>query len=109
MNADNLDQPACLKTTLEIMGDKWTGLILGELSDDNNTFSGLEAALPKISPRTLSQRLDKLQENNIVEKRQYCEKPPRYKYVPTQKGQELQEVLSKMAEWGAKYQVKGCE
>lgn len=105
MNETQIDQPLCLKTTLAIMGDKWTGLILDELSNGNNTFSGLETALSDISPRTLSQRLDKLESAAIVEKRQYCERPPRYKYVPTQKGIELQEVLTKMAEWGAKYQV----
>ncbi len=104
-----LDQPLCLKTTLRIMGDQWTGLILGELSSNNTTFSGLEAALPSISPRTLSQRLDKLETEGIVAKEQYCERPPRYKYVPTQKGVELQEVLTKMAEWGAKYQVATTE
>lgn len=105
MENTQIDQPLCLKTTLNIMGDQWTGLILGELSSGNNTFSGLESALPSISPRTLSQRLDKLETTGIVEKRQYCERPPRYNYVPTQKGIELQEVLTKMAEWGAKYQV----
>lgn len=109
MQTNELDQPVCLKTTLEIIGDKWTGLIMGELIISNNTFSGLETALPNISPRTLSQRLDKLQESAIVEKRQYCEKPPRYKYVLTEKGAELQEVLSKMAEWGAKYHSVECD
>lgn len=104
-----LDQPQCLKTTLRIMGDQWTGLILGELSNGNNTFSALEAALPKISPRTLSQRLDMLESEQIVAKQQYCERPPRYKYVPTQKGSELQEVLAKMAEWGAKHHVADCQ
>lgn len=105
MQPKELDQPVCLKTTLGIIGDKWTGLILGELSNSNHTFSGLETALSNISPRTLSQRLEKLQETGIIEKRQYCEKPPRYKYFLTEKGTELQTVLSKMVEWGAKYHV----
>lgn len=109
MKIAKVDQPGCLKTTLDIMGDQWTGLILGELSNGNNTFSALEASLPDISPRTLSQRLDKLETKEIVVKQQYCEKPPRYKYVPTKKGSELQEVLAKMAEWGAKYQPSDCQ
>lgn len=108
MDITEQNQPLCLKTTLKIMGDQWTALILEELSNGNNTFSALESALPKISPRTLSQRLDMLESEDIVAKQQYCERPPRYKYVPTEKGSELQEVLTKMAEWGAKYHVADC-
>lgn len=98
-----ISQPGCIATTLRIMGDKWTGLILQELVKDSLTFSALETALESISPRTLSQRLDMLVSEAIVEKQQYCEHPPRSKYLLTQKGRELQEVLEKMAEWGARY------
>lgn len=96
-------QPACIQTTLRIMGDKWTALILRDLTDGTNTFSCLEVSLVGISPRTLSQRLDMLETEGIIEKRQYCERPPRSKYLLTSKGCELQDVLTKMAEWGAKY------
>lgn len=98
------DQPLCIQTTLRIMGDKWTALILRDLSDGTNTFSCLEVSLKGISPRTLSQRLEMLQSEGIIDKRQYCEHPPRSKYLLTEKGTELQDVLIKMAEWGAKYQ-----
>ncbi len=46
-----------------------------------------------------------LEQEDIVEKRQYCERPPRFKYLLTPKGVELQAVLVKMAEWGEKYQA----
>lgn len=101
--AHTQDQPLCLPTTLRIMGDKWTGLILDQLSNGVVTFSCLEVALEGISPRTLSQRLDRLELQGIIHKRQYCERPPRSKYLLTEKGSELQVVLNKMAEWGAKY------
>lgn len=100
----NLDQPLCIQTTLRIMGDKWTALILRDLSDGTNTFSCLEVSLKGISPRTLSQRLEMLQAEGIIEKRQYCQHPPRSRYLLTNKGDELQDVLTKMTEWGAKYQ-----
>jgi DNA-binding HxlR family transcriptional regulator len=103
MNETVQDQPTCIQATLRILGDKWTGLILQQLSGDPLTFSALEIALVGISPRTLSQRLDKLEQEKIVEKRQYCEHPPRFKYAISDKGLELQEVLAKMADWGAKY------
>ena len=103
---DNLEKPGCLETTLSIIGDKWTALILQELLHCPLTFSSLEKALANISPRTLSQRLDMLESSQIIEKKLYCEHPPRSKYSLTQKGLELQEVLGKMADWGAKYAPK---
>ena len=97
------EQPLCIQTTLRIIGDKWTAKILRDLNADINTFSALETSLESISPRTLSQRLDMLETEQIVTKVQYCERPPRYKYVLTDKGQELQNVTQKMAEWGGRY------
>jgi DNA-binding HxlR family transcriptional regulator len=100
---ETTDQPTCIQSTLRILGDKWTGLILQELCDGPRTFSMLEISLHPISPRTLSQRLCMLEQEAIIDKRQYCEHPPRSKYMLSSKGAELQEVLTKMAEWGAKY------
>jgi DNA-binding HxlR family transcriptional regulator len=95
--------PGCIQRTLEIMGDKWTALILLQLNDSEATFTELETSLAGISPRTLSQRLDKLEAEEIVAKHMYCERPPRFRYQITKKGSELHGVLRKMADWGAKY------
>jgi DNA-binding HxlR family transcriptional regulator len=99
-------QSGCLQTTLDIMGDKWTGRILQVLSSGPLPFSALETTLQHISPRTLSQRLDMLESENILVKQLYCEHPPRSNYQLTAKGSELLEVLDKMAEWGARYHPK---
>lgn len=79
-------KPGCLNSTLNIIGDKWTALILRDLSSAPRTFSYLEKNLAGLNPRTLSQRLDKLENEAIVEKTLYCEKPPRYRYSLTKKG-----------------------
>ncbi len=99
-------RPGCIQKALEILGDQWSPLILLELSSNESTFSALETALPGISPRTLSQRLTKLEEHDIITRHIYCERPPRYRYQMTEKGKELQSVLRKMADWGAKYAPK---
>lgn len=101
-------QPGCIQHTLEIMGDKWTALILRDLSAGPTKFSELEISLEGISPRTLSQRLEKLESEKVITKRLYCEHPPRSIYELTQKGKELQEVLIKMADWGAKHLKEAC-
>jgi DNA-binding HxlR family transcriptional regulator len=96
-------KPGCIKTALGIVGDKWSPLIVNELNESPITFSILEKNLEHISPRTLSQRLEKLQVEGIIFKQEYCEHPPRYNYGLTKKGKELKSVLVAMADWGNKY------
>jgi len=95
--------PGCMQAALSIIGDKWTALLLGQLVSGQKTFGELESMLTGISPRTLSARLEKLLEEDIIVKNQYNAHPPRYKYDLTQKGRGLQEILQNMADWGEKY------
>lgn len=103
MPTRNLSKPGCIECTLKIVGDKWTPLILRDLTAGSACFVTLEKSLVGISPRTLSQRLSKLKAENIVEKQLYNEHPRRYHYALTHKGKELQAVLEQMATWGARY------
>jgi DNA-binding HxlR family transcriptional regulator len=93
----------CIQAALCVFGDKWTPLLVGQLVSAPMTFGDLEAMLTGISPRTLSARLEKLQTEEIIIRRQYQARPQRFKYQLTEKGLELQHILSQMAEWGAKY------
>ncbi len=97
------EKPGCVAAALHILGDKWTPLLLKELVESSATFGELETALASISPRTLSQRLEKLMAEKIIDKSIYCEHPPRYTYKLTKKGSELEEILRAMADWGAKH------
>jgi DNA-binding HxlR family transcriptional regulator len=83
-----------------VIGDKWTPFLVARLVGTARTFGELEHLLPGISPRTLSARLKKLEEERIVERMQYEDRPPRYKYALTTKGKELTEILMHMAKWG---------
>lgn len=96
-------RPGCIQAALEILGDKWTPLLLGQLVSGQKTFGELELMLTGISPRTLSARLTKLEDEGIIKKNQYNAHPPRFKYDLTEKGRGLQEVLQQMADWGEKY------
>jgi DNA-binding HxlR family transcriptional regulator len=91
-----------IDATLQILGDKWTALILAQISEQGLPFSKLESSLVGISPRTLSARLDKLQREKIVEKTLYCKHPPRYRYSLTHKGQGLGDILDMMSSWGSR-------
>lgn len=98
-------KPGCIQAALRIIGDKWSPLLLGQLVEGEKTFGELELQLGGISPRTLSDRLDTLINEGIIEKKQYCARPPRYRYKLTDKGNGLRSILVQMAQWGEKYQV----
>ncbi len=97
------NKPGCIQSALCILGDKWTPLLIGQLVSGPKTFGELEVTLVGISPRTLSARLLKLQDEKIIVKAQYKTHPPRFTYQLTEKGSGLQEILSKMASWGEKH------
>jgi len=90
--------------TLDIIGDRWTILILRDLIlDGPRRFQDLQNSLSRISPNTLSTRLKTLEEHGIIERRFYAEHPPRADYVLTAKGSELRPVLRALRVWGEKH------
>jgi DNA-binding HxlR family transcriptional regulator len=95
--------PGCVAEALCIVGNKWTALILMELAGGSMRFSALEKKLSNISPRTLSQRLDELEQKKIITRKCFAEVPPRVEYALTNKGKDLMPVLKSMAVWGDKY------
>ncbi len=100
----------CIASAMEIIGSKWTALILRDLAEGPRRFGELERSVEGISPRTLSQRLDGLEQHGIITKASYAEVPPRIEYTLTPKGHDLVPVLRQMAEWGNKYYdaAPGC-
>lgn len=93
----------CIATAMQIIGAKWTALILRDLYEGPKRFGELERSLAGVSPRTLSQRLDDLEQCGIITKQAFAEVPPRTEYSLTEKGQDLVPVLQQMAAWGDKY------
>ena len=84
----------------DIIGAKWTALLVHDLSEGPRRFSELERSCLGISPRTLSERLRALEDEGIVERRSYQESPPRVEYELTDKGQALLPVIDAMREFG---------
>src|SRR6201987_1412281 len=89
---------------LDLIGDRWTILILRDLIlEGRRKFQDLQRAFPKMSPNTLSTRLKTLEEHGLVERRTYGDDPPRAEYVVTDKGRELRAVLRSLRIWGEKH------
>ena len=76
MNPIHETRSCAVAACTEIIGAKWTALIVHDLSEGARRFTELEAACPGISPRTLSERLRALEEQGIVERTSYPERPP---------------------------------
>lgn len=93
----------CIAGAMDIIGSKWTALILRDLTTGPKRFTELEDSVGGINPRTLSQRLEGLQQHGIITKQSFAEVPPRCEYTLTKKGEDLIPVLKQMAAWGNKY------
>jgi DNA-binding HxlR family transcriptional regulator len=89
--------------TTELIGGKWTLLLVRDLAEGRSRFCELERSLAGISPRTLSLRLRALEEDGIVERHTYPEVPPRVEYSLTQKGIDLLPIIDCMRQYGRRW------
>src|SRR2546423_1341833 len=74
------DETCSVAACAEIIGAKWTALLVHDLSEGPRRFSELEHSCAGISPRTLSERLRALEDEGIVARHSYAESPPRVEY-----------------------------
>jgi DNA-binding HxlR family transcriptional regulator len=106
MNAIH-DETCSVAACAEIIGAKWTALLVHDLSEGPRRFSQLEHSCAGISPRTLSERLRALEHEGILERQSYAEHPPRVEYELTAKGAALLPIIDAMRGFGHTWLV--CE
>jgi DNA-binding HxlR family transcriptional regulator len=92
--------------TLEVIGDRWTLLIVRDLLSGARRFRDLLATLPGIAPNILSTRLKLMEEHGLIARRFYSDHPPRAEYALTDKGRELGTVVGALAAWGGRHVYK---
>lgn len=86
--------------TLEILGDKWSLLIVRDLMRfDTRTFGELAELSEGISTHTLTERLKRLGEFGLIRRKPYQSHPVRYEYSLTKRGKALRPVILSMLEW----------
>jgi DNA-binding HxlR family transcriptional regulator len=100
MNAVHEASTCAVAACAEIIGAKWTALLVHDLSEGPRRFSELERSCSGISPRTLAERLRALEQEGIVERHSYAESPPRVEYELTEKGEALLPIIDAMRAFG---------
>ena len=98
------DEGCSVAACAEIIGSKWTALLVHDLSEGPRRFSQLEHSCPGISPRTLSERLRTLEDEGILVRRSYAS-PPRVEYELTAKGKSLLPIIAEMRRFGKAWLV----
>ena len=89
-----------IATTLEIIGDKWTLLILRDLFIGSTRYNDFLRAPERITTNILADRLKKLERVGLIAKTPYQTNPTRYEYSLTADGESLLPVLQAICRWG---------
>lgn len=103
------DLPCNIAQSLNIIGDRWTLLILHEVLIGNRTFNEIKRGLAGISSNVLSDRLKYLEAEGLLTSELYSKHPPRYKYDLTDAGKGLEPVFNAFVLWGSKYLDEACK
>ncbi|HEV7377531.1 MAG TPA: helix-turn-helix domain-containing protein [Pyrinomonadaceae bacterium] len=94
---------------LQLVGDKWTMLVVRDLSQGPKRTTELIAALHPISSRTLVGRLRDMERDSLVERRDYGGSPPHVEYILTERGRLLLPFLDALRRLGKSLACNECE
>jgi DNA-binding HxlR family transcriptional regulator len=95
---------ACpITNALDIMGDKWTLLIIRDMFLGKRLYREMLQSPEGIATNILANRLLRLEQGQFISKRAYQSNPLRYEYYLTEKGRDLQPVLEALVKWGKKH------
>jgi len=87
----------------ELIGRRWSGAIIFVLLHSRCRFAALREAIPDITDRMLSERLQELEQEGIVERTVVPETPIRVEYALTKKGRALAEPIDAITQWAHKW------
>ena len=102
LRSDYPGQICSIARSLEVVGERWSLLIVRDVMNGRRRFEALQKGLG-VARNVLSARLQRLVEEEILERRAYQESPPRYEYFLTEKGLDLWPALIALMRWGDRY------
>jgi DNA-binding HxlR family transcriptional regulator len=97
------DQACPVAKTLELIGDRWTLLVVRDLLPGRRRFQDLLESMPGLAPNVLSDRLKLMEEHGLIARHFYSEHPPRAEYELTDRGRELGMIVGALADWGSRH------
>jgi DNA-binding HxlR family transcriptional regulator len=92
---------------IELVGRRWTGAIIYLLLKSRRRYAELRDAIPEITDRMLSERLQELEQEAVVARTVIPETPVRVEYSLTKKGRALADAMEAIGEWAHKWNVSG--
>lgn len=103
--AKSYEIPDCpVARTLDLVGERWTILLLRDLLlQGPRRFQDFQSSLPGVAPNMLSARLKAMEDNGLIRRQLYSERPPRVEYLLTDKGKSMGPIVKAMREWGTKH------
>jgi len=87
----------------ELLGKKWTGLIVRVLMGGPKRFKDMKEQIPDMSDKMLTDRMKELESSGLVKRTVYPEMPVRIEYELTEKGRDLEDVIMSIQNWGEKW------
>jgi DNA-binding HxlR family transcriptional regulator len=102
LGKDYVDQNCSIARTLEVVGERWTLLIVRDAFRGLTRFDQFQENLG-IARNVLTDRLNRLVAEGILERVRYSERPERYEYLLTEKGTGLRVALAALRQWGDDY------
>lgn len=99
--ASRYGQYCPLSLATELLGERWTILVVMQVIEGVTRFNDLQRALPKISPSTLTARLRALEDAGLVERSERSSSGVEYRITPA--GKELEPILMDLARWGQRW------
>jgi len=87
------------------IGNKWKPIIINVIGTRSIRFGQLDAIIPLISRKVLTEQLKELEEDGLLERLAYKEIPPRVEYKLSEKGLAFLPILEKIKEWNLKYEI----
>ena len=102
LKLSEMRSPCPIANTLDIIGDKWTLLVVRDLFAGKHTYGEFQSSPERIPTNILADRLKRLVAHGIVEKQPYQQRPVRYAYELTDTGRDLGPVLKDLSQWGLK-------
>lgn len=99
---NNCHYHCAVEAGLDVIGNKWKGVILFHLLDGTKRFNELKKLIPSITQRMLTLQLRELERDEVIIRKVYPEVPPKVEYSLTNFGKELKPLLFLLREWGTK-------